>query len=309
MRSRLVAAALAMAVLLGVAGVSSAQVATPEALVNDFSAAWNSHDVRLLEAIFARDANWVTVGGSRPVGLADIQAAIAKEHSTWAKTTSIAADNVVGRPLTNEHAVIYYDYEISGVLDREGKPAAPFRGVSLFVASKGARGWQVVAGQTTSVRATSSAEHSPTDDEALLALPWKQFDQTPGAGWRVYAGRNEHRRAAELIETYLARRTDLTPAQRAISHFHAGAELARENLYERALHHLEKAEVPIGTRGVPQDWNELVISTRAFLLGDREALLASKARVDAMQSPAFPDSAARLLQYMGQRYGAWDEER
>jgi hypothetical protein len=149
--------------------------------------------------------------------------------------------------------------------------------------------------------------HSQAPDEELLAQPWKQFDQTPGSGWRVYADRKEHRAAAELIEAYLARRGDLTPAQRAVSHFHAAAEFARENLYEKALRHLEVAQVPTGTRGVPEDWNELVIATRAFLQGDREALLASKQRVEAMRSPAFPKSAALYLEHLGQRYGVWDE--
>jgi hypothetical protein len=152
-----------------------------------------------------------------------------------------------------------------------------------------------------------SALASAVDNEELLALPWKQFDQTLGSGWRVYADRKEHRAAAELIEAYLARRDDLTPAQRAVSHFHAAAEFARESLHEKALRHLDSADVPAGTRGVPEDWNELVIATRAFLKGDREALLASKQRVEAMRSPAFPNSPALYLEYLGQRYGVWDE--
>lgn len=155
--------------------------------------------------------------------------------------------------------------------------------------------------------ALAAEQTAVPDDETLLALPWKQFDQTLGAGWRIYAIRKEHSRAAELIETYLARRNDLTPPQRAVSHFHAGAELARENLYEAALRHLESAEVSPGTKAVPEDWNELVISTRAFLRGDRETLLASKQRVEAMRSPAYPKSAERLLKYLGQPYGVWDE--
>src|SRR5688572_28344595 len=80
------------------------------------------------------------------------------------------------------------------------------------------------------------------DAATLVALPWKQFDQTLGSGWRIYADRGEHLAAARLIETYLARRSDLTLVQRAVSHFHAGAELARENLYEEALRHLEHAK-------------------------------------------------------------------
>ena len=156
-------------------------------------------------------------------------------------------------------------------------------------------------------RGAESTPATPNDQE-LLALPWKQFDQTLGSGWRVYACRKDYAGAARLIETYLAHRTDLTPTQRAVSHFHAAAELARDNRYQEALRHLESAEVVPGSRGVPEDWNELVITNRAFLQGDRAALLSSKKRVQAMRSPAFPHVAEQLLDHLGERYGTWDDE-
>lgn len=146
------------------------------------------------------------------------------------------------------------------------------------------------------------------EDDVLLALPWKQFDQTLGSGWRVYAKRDEHLRAARLIERYLAERSDLTPVQRAVSHFHAGAELARVNSHTEALSHFDRAIVPAGSKGVPEDWNELVTANKAFLLGDRAALLACKQRVDAMRSPGFRDTFAVLLEYLGQPWGAWDDK-
>ena len=157
--------------------------------------------------------------------------------------------------------------------------------------------------------AASGAGSAPvqSNDEGLLALPWKQFDQTLGSGWRTYACRKDYAGAARLIETYLSLRTDLTPTQRAVSHFHAAAELARDNRYQEALRHLESAEVVAGSRGVPEDWNELVVANRAFLQGDRTALLAAKQRVQTMQSPAYPHAAEQLLDHFGERYGAWDE--
>jgi hypothetical protein len=60
------------------------------------------------------------------------------------------------------------------------------------------------------------------EDDVLLALPWKQFDQTLEWGWRVYAMRDEHLPAARLIERYLAERSDLTPVQRASRTFMPG---------------------------------------------------------------------------------------
>jgi hypothetical protein len=59
---------------------------------------------------------------------------------------------------------------------------------------------------------------------------------------------------------------------------------------------------------VPEDWNELVIANRAFLQGDRQALLASKQRIQAMNAPAFPHTADLLLQHLGEPYGTWDDE-
>ena len=153
----------------------------------------------------------------------------------------------------------------------------------------------------------TAGSETRTDEDVLLALPWKQFDQTLGSGWRVYAARDEHLLAARLIERYLGGRSDLTPVQRAVSHFHAGAELARVNLHKEAVLHFDQAIVPAGSKGVPEDWNELVTANRAFLLGDRAALLACKQRVDAMRSPAFRDTFALLLEYLGQPWGAWDD--
>jgi hypothetical protein len=97
-------------------------------------------------------------------------------------------------------------------------------------------------------------------------------------------------------------------SQRAVSNLHAAAEFARVGLMEPALRHLDEADVPPGTTGVPEDWNELVISMKAFLAGDRAALLASKQRVESMKKPAYRGSADRFLKHLGQRFGAWDEE-
>ena len=154
MKATLVVAALLAGSSLGIPTASTAQVATAEALVDGYSRSWNSHDPALLKDIFAPDAAWVTVGGIRLTDLATVQAAIAKEHSTWAKSTSLATHNTVVRLVAKDIAVIYFDWEISGALDRDGKPAPAFRGVSMFVASKGGKGWQVVAGQASNTRQT-----------------------------------------------------------------------------------------------------------------------------------------------------------
>lgn len=99
-----------------------------------------------------------------------------------------------------------------------------------WAASMGIRPSSIVVAVSLAVVMIASgfvgAAERPADvDRAmLLAVPWKQFDQTLGAGWRVYADRGEHHRAAELIVAYLDQRADLTVPQRAVSNFHAAAE-------------------------------------------------------------------------------------
>src|SRR5688572_23993216 len=62
--------------------------------------------------------------------------------------------------------------------------------------------------------------------EAILSLPWKQFDQTAGSGWRAFNDRREYREGGELIEAYLRRHKELTVLQRTVCHYHAGLQFA-----------------------------------------------------------------------------------
>ena len=156
--------------------------------------------------------------------------------------------------------------------------------------------------------ASAAEEISEPEKAAMLALPWLKFDQTYGSGWRVLFARKQYLQAAELIEVYLRRHDELIARERAVSHMHAAQNFARAGRTEAALAHLDKASISPGTKNMSEDWNELVISMRAFLIGDRDGLVASKRRVSAMTSPAFPDNADELLSHFGKRYGIWWDE-
>lgn len=158
---------------------------------------------------------------------------------------------------------------------------------------------------------TGSPMREP-DREALLALPWKQFDQTQDSGWRVYVNpaRKRYLEAAKLIEAYLERHDDLTRRQRALCHYHAAhqyiyrAVRTSEGDTREAFPHLDKAIVPGKETAPSVDWNDLVIATKAFLIGDHAALLAVKDRVAAMppdavkflKSPHAPDDLLNNLE-------------
>lgn len=149
------AAAMAAATLcFGLGTAEHGQVATTDALVTGFVNAWNAHDMSLLEPLLSEDADWVTVNGLRVKGLSEIQSIIAEEHGSWARPTSMTADNLSVRLLGSDVAVIHFDWAITGAMDGDGKPAGPLHGVTLFVAAKDTGGWRVVSGQVTNTRRT-----------------------------------------------------------------------------------------------------------------------------------------------------------
>ena len=153
------------------------------------------------------------------------------------------------------------------------------------------------------------------DRETVLALPWGQFDQNEDSGWRLLSARKQHLEAAKLIEAYLSRHTELSERQRALSNFHAGMQYvfyARDHGGDprAGIPDLEKALVPGSGTGLPVDWNDLVIATKAFLMGDRPTLLAVRERVAAMPPGAArwlksPHDVDDLINNLGKPYGSW----
>lgn len=151
-----------------------------------------------------------------------------------------------------------------------------------------------------------SPPHDPGRD-ALLSLPWQQFDQTLNSGWRVYSGRHEYRAAADVIEAYLKQHQELTVRQRAASHFHAGLMRVRDGRTPAGLAHMKQAFVPDNTPGLSDDWNIMVSAHIAFLTGDRARLVALKQQVAALPRSRveWPDCPADLLEHFGEPFGSW----
>lgn len=153
------------------------------------------------------------------------------------------------------------------------------------------------------------------DRETLLSLPWKEFDQTQNSGWRVYVNpsRKEYLKAAKLLEEYLERHAELTARQRALCHYHAAhqyiyrAVRGGEGDVREALPHLDAAIVAAQEPAPSADWNDMVIATKAFLLGDRETLQRARDRVAALPvgSVKWPGYADDLLANFGKAYGSW----
>jgi len=109
------------------AATIAAQSATPEAVVNDFVKAWNSHDVQAFDRLFTADAVWVPVAEARVVGHADVIKGFEEIHTTWAKETAIAAREFL----------------------EDGKEVPVLDRAMIMVVVKQADGWRIAAGQLT----------------------------------------------------------------------------------------------------------------------------------------------------------------
>lgn len=117
----------------------------PETVAARFVAAWNAHDAEGFGRLLATDADWVTAGGLRLQGRANVRSFLGNEHATWAKHTGMRAVSVHVRPLSTGSASVFLEWEIFAEAGVPGSP--PRRGNNLFVAVRGESGWVIVAGQ------------------------------------------------------------------------------------------------------------------------------------------------------------------
>jgi len=138
-----------------------------------------------------------------------------------------------------------------------------------------------------------------TERIAMLSLPYNEFDQSYGSGFRLLYDRGEYLKAAVLIEDYLKAHRELTAGQQKFLHLHAAQMFALGSESTRAVQHLDLALSHEKTRELGPNWNDMLAATRAFLMHDREALIAAKERLAAAKSPQRVDN---LLENFGSSY-------
>ncbi len=135
----------------------------------------------------------------------------------------------------------------------------------------------------------------------MLGLPYEQFDQTFGSGFRVLYDREEYWKGGILIEDYLQRHRDLEVSQQKFLHLHAGQAFALANNNARALKHFDLAKCLQGEPEPGPNWNAMLVATSAFLKHDRPALLAAKNRMTA-ESPERARLVDRFIENLGSSY-------
>jgi uncharacterized protein (TIGR02246 family) len=133
------------------AGAAAGQTSSAAAALADaFAHAWNTHDGAAFGRLYADDAEWVTVGGTRHKGRIAVEAALAKEHASWARTTTLRATDVLVRAIDSQNAIVMFTWEITHAEESGGRP---LRGNTLLVAANPDGRWLIVAGQAAAVPA------------------------------------------------------------------------------------------------------------------------------------------------------------
>ena len=134
---------------------------------------------------------------------------------------------------------------------------------------------------------------------AMLSLPYKEFDQSYGSGFRVLYDRGEYLQGALLIEDYLRTHQELTIGQQKFLQLHAAQLFALAGKTARAVKYLDLAVSHEQTSELGPNWNESLARTRAFLTNDRAALLAIKER---QADPKAAESVDRIIEKLGGSY-------
>lgn len=117
-------------------------------------------------------------------------------------------------------------------------------------------------------------EHLATD----LKLPYEQFDQTLGGGFRVLVEHHCYKESGDLLEAWMHANHKDDESVR----WHLAQQRALQGDYPEAIRWAR------GTLDVHEDvakirlhWNDYVLATIAFLQHDKPALLAARDRVAA----------------------------
>lgn len=118
----------------------------------------------------------------------------------------------------------------------------------------------------------STAECERLLDERMqsgLDLPYEEFDQVMGSGWRALADENCHQESAQLIEAYMEHNS----SQQSSLTWHLFQMRAFSNDYEAALELVDDMLLsPEKQAEVPLAWNEYVLASAAFLRRDLSQL-------------------------------------
>jgi uncharacterized protein (TIGR02246 family) len=119
------------------------------AVVRGIIDAWNRHDMDAFANLFAEDADFVNVRGTRWIGRDVIREAHIATHATIFKSSQLSLKETSARFLRPDIAVVRSVTEVSGQINASGETLPARRAMLTLVMMNMQGQWTVVVAQNT----------------------------------------------------------------------------------------------------------------------------------------------------------------
>jgi uncharacterized protein (TIGR02246 family) len=128
----------------------------------DYDAAWNTHDMKALGALFREDAEFINVVGMHWRGRTDIVAAHEAFHKTMFKDVALKSDTIALRPLSADLAIAVVTYTMDASTTPSGEVIPKHQNKLSYVFAKTAGEWKIAHGQNVRIDG-AAAKHDPVN--------------------------------------------------------------------------------------------------------------------------------------------------
>jgi uncharacterized protein (TIGR02246 family) len=130
--------------------------ATIRRMATRFAETWNAHDMTAMAELFAEDADFINVAGTRWKGRRQIREEHAQLHEMQFKESVLTVQSVSVRFLKPDVAVVHVDWGMDRDRGPDGTSRPPRNGVMSWVAVRQGGEWRIISAQNTNVREAST---------------------------------------------------------------------------------------------------------------------------------------------------------
>ncbi|OYX42907.1 MAG: DUF4440 domain-containing protein [Rhodobacterales bacterium 32-67-9] len=124
-------------------------LAAPDDFPRAFANGWAAHDAKALAALFAEDADFLTLTGHWAEGRKAIAATLTGELAGAFARAKLVTGRTKTRALSADVAQVMQRYVLSGIVHPDGSDAGRVGAILSAVLVAAPQGWQVAAAQFT----------------------------------------------------------------------------------------------------------------------------------------------------------------
>lgn len=119
--------------------------------IERFAQVWNTHDMDAFADLFAEDADFVNIEGTRWRGRTAIKDAHQFVHKTIFKESRLTIEETTIRQLSQDVVVARSTWRLEGQTTMKGSPVPGRTGILTNVLVRSGSGWKIVVAQNTDI--------------------------------------------------------------------------------------------------------------------------------------------------------------